>query len=51
LCWLSDCEELVGVTHMRWWGYSVKVTELKLFDVPEVLLSQEIPTDEVRISP
>jgi len=20
---LSDCEELVGVTHRRWWGYYV----------------------------
>jgi len=24
LCWLSDCEELVGVTHRRWWGYRWK---------------------------
>jgi len=31
--------------------YSVKVTELRLFDVPEVLLSQEIPSDEVRMLP
>jgi len=47
----SDCEELVGVAHRRWWVYSVKVTELRLFDVPEVLLSQEIPSDEVRMLP
>jgi len=20
---VSDCEELVGVTHRRWWGYYV----------------------------
>ena len=23
LCWLSDCEELVGVTHRRWWGWII----------------------------
>jgi len=21
LWWVSDCEELVGVTHRRWWGW------------------------------
>jgi len=21
LGWVSDCEELVGVTHRRWWGW------------------------------
>jgi len=21
LCRVSDCEELVGVTHRRWWGW------------------------------
>jgi len=48
---VSDCEELVGGSHRRWWVYSVKVTALRLFDVPEVLLSQEIPSDEVRMLP
>ena len=30
---------------------SVKVTPLRLFDVPEVLLSQEVPSDEISIVP
>ena len=49
---VSDCEELVGVTHRRTYeGYSLYVTPLRLFDVPEVLLSQEVPSDEVRMFP
>ena len=53
---VSDCEELVGVTHRRLWGwffggYSVKMTLLRLFDVPEVLEVQEVPSDDVRIVP
>ena len=44
---VSDCEELVGVTHRRWWGYSLKVTPLRLFDVPEDLKVHELPSDEV----
>ena len=34
------------------WGvYSLYVTPLRLFVVPEVLLSQEIPSEEVRMVP
>jgi len=29
LCRVSDCEELVGVTHRRWWGWFYKVSFLK----------------------
>ena len=32
-------------------GYSVKMTLLRLFDVPEVLEVQEVPSDDVRIVP
>ena len=23
--WVSDCEELVGVTHRRWWGWGESI--------------------------
>jgi len=49
---VSDCEELVGVTHRRTYeGYSLYVTPLRLFDVPEVFEVQVVPSDEVRMVP
>jgi len=40
---VSDCEELVGDLTGDDGGYSLYVTPLRLFDVPEVLEVQEVP--------
>ena len=39
----------MGVTHRRWWGYSIDVTPSRLDDVPEVLEVHVVPSGDVKI--
>ena len=51
---MSDCEELSGGYSQEMMGegdYWEEVTPLRYFDVPEVLLVQEVPSVEVRMVP
>jgi len=46
---VSDCEELVGVNHRRWWGLFSVGAPLSWYDVPEVIEVQVLPSDEVKM--
>ena len=48
---MSDCEELSGGYSGDDGVYSLYVTPLRLFDVPEVLLVHDVPSGEVRMVP
>jgi len=49
---LSDCEELVGLLTVDDEGlFSVGVTPLSWYDVPEALEVQVLPSDEVKMFP
>ena len=41
MSWLSDCEELVGVSHRRWWGVGEVWKKMQLLVLYNWLLSNK----------